>query len=271
MRQWRLIYDPPTAGAHNMALDEAILAAVGTGDAPPTLRFYDWQPACLSLGYGQRAREADVDRLRERGWDIVRRPTGGRAILHTRELTYSLALPLDHPIAAGGIVESYQRISRALIAGLNTLTGSAVELRADPAQPDAPITPVCFETPSHYEITVGGKKLIGSAQVRRKNTMLQHGSLPLWGDIADICAVLAYPDEPAREQSKRDVRAHACTLFDAVGVEIPFAHVAEALCAGITGTFEITLSEVSLSPAELAHAERLTAEVYASDEWTFRR
>ncbi|HVU12241.1 MAG TPA: hypothetical protein VHD90_13240, partial [Phototrophicaceae bacterium] len=156
MRQWRLIYDQPTLGARNMAVDEAILASVGAGDQPPTLRLYRWEPPCLSLGYGQRSREADLDRLAARGWEIVRRPTGGRAILHADELTYSLALPSDHPLAALGIVESYRRISEALISALTGLGAQPHAERAD-SQTAHTTNPVCFETPSHYEITVAGR------------------------------------------------------------------------------------------------------------------
>jgi lipoate-protein ligase A len=103
---WRLLVDPPQGldnggGVWNMACDEAILAAVGRGDSSPTLRVYDWQPACLSLGYAQRSAEFDPRRLSERGWGVVRRLSGGRAILHVDELTYSVALPADHPLATG--------------------------------------------------------------------------------------------------------------------------------------------------------------------------
>lgn len=269
MDQWRIIYDPPTDGARNMAIDEAILTAVAAGAAPPTLRFYQWKPACLSLGCGQRAREADAERLRERGWDIVRRPTGGRAILHRHELTYSLALPLDHPIAAGGIVESYRRISAVFIAALRTL---GVEPHADRVSGDAALTPVCFETPSHYEITVGGKKLIGSAQMRRKGGILQHGSLPLAGDIADICDALVYPDQAARETSKRDVRAHAATLIDVMGVCCPPTKT--VIAARLCEAFGVRLEKRTwhdLTADERAHVERLTRDVYANPAWTFRR
>src|SRR2546423_5590703 len=100
-RTWRLVVHSACDGATNMAIDEAILESVGAGHAPPTLRFYSWQPACLSLGYAQHIRDADLDRLRANGWGLVRRPTGGRAILHTDELTYSITLPEAHPIMAG--------------------------------------------------------------------------------------------------------------------------------------------------------------------------
>src|SRR5690349_10912993 len=111
MRQWRLIYDIPANGAWNMAVDESLVESVGAGQSPPTLRFYSWNSPCLSLGYGQRFTDVDVTRVDQLGWDVVRRPTGGRAILHTDELTYSLSLPADDDLAAGTIVESYQRIS----------------------------------------------------------------------------------------------------------------------------------------------------------------
>jgi len=260
-----------------MAIDDAILTAVAAGEAPPTLRFYLWKPACLSLGYGQRAREVDLERLRERGYDLVRRPTGGRAILHTRELTYSLALPIDHPIAAGGIVDSYRRISEALLIGLREL---GLQAQADRINGDAVLTPVCFETPSHYEITVGGKKLIGSAQVRRKCGILQHGSLPLVGDIAGICDVLAYPDETARQASKRDVRAHAATLTDALNNEATpccppvKSLIVSQLSNAFGAIYDVGYFKVNsqqLTPNELANVERLTRDVYGNDEWTFRR
>src|SRR5690606_2640196 len=160
MRQWRLINDCPTTGAHNMAVDDAILTAVARGDAPPTLRFYDWSPPCLSLGYAQKSADADLTRLAAAGWDVVRRPTGGRAILHIDELTYSVAVPEDHPLASGGIVDSYRRISAALLAGLQRL-GAQVDARPREGSLRG-AGPVCFEIASHYEITVNGRKLVGS-------------------------------------------------------------------------------------------------------------
>lgn len=240
MRQWRLIYDSPTNGSANMARDEAILAAVSAGDSPPTLRFYDWSPPCLSLGYGQKATDADTARLEAAGWQLVRRPTGGRAILHIDELTYSIAVPESHPIAAGGIVESYRRISAALLAGLQALGAQA------DAQPRAAghraAGPVCFEIASHYEITVGGRKLVGSAQVRRKGGVLQHGSIPLTGDVARICDALAYPDEVTREAAKQTVRARATTLAAALGDNAPtWRQAADAIAAAFGAVFAVEM------------------------------
>lgn len=269
MRQWRVIYDQPTTGARNMARDEAILKAVSSGESPPTLRFYDWHPACLSLGYGQRAREADLDRLHARGWDIVRRATGGRAILHVDEVTYSLALPIDHPLAAGGVIESYRRISTGLAAGLRSL---GLQIEAAQIDGDVPVTPVCFETPSHYEITFAGRKLIGSAQVRRRNGLLQHGSLPLYGDLTRICDALVYPDEDARTAAKYQLTAHALTLAEALGGNaLDWQTVADALAWGFTAAFDVSLARGELTPGELADADRFENEMYGCAEWTFRR
>ena len=270
MRQWRLIYDQPTLGARNMAVDEALLASVSVGDQPPTLRLYRWTPPCLSLGYGQHAREADSERLAERGWDMVRRPTGGRAILHADELTYSLALPIDHPLAQVGLVESYRQISRALLIALGRLGTLAQAERAETNTKQL-VNPICFETPSHYEITVEGRKLVGSAQVRRKQGILQHGTLPLTGDISRICDALVYSDEAARSVAKADVHTRALTLENALGAAVDWQTVAEAVAQGFAEAFDLTLAPDELTLAEHEKATRFVNELYANPTWTFRR
>lgn len=265
MRQWRLIYDTATSGVRNMAVDEAILRGVAAGDSLPTLRLYDWSPPCLSLGYGQKTSDVDFQRLLAHGWEVVRRPTGGRAILHTDELTYSLALPEDHPIASGGIVESYRRISRALMAAL-ALLGAPVQSERRDDMPKTP-GPVCFEEPSHYEITFGERKLIGSAQMRRFGGMLQHGTLPLMGDLGRICDVLAYEDDAARTEARQMVAARAVTLAEAVdGRIVTWQEAAHAIAAAFAETFEIEWMETPLTVSEQSAADRLTQDVYSSPE-----
>src|ERR1700736_340121 len=118
---WRLLLDPPAAGGWNMAVDEVLLDGVAEGSAPPTLRFYEWAPPCLSLGYFQPFEVVDVDGCRSLGVDVVRRPTGGRAILHDRELTYSVALPASVLGSDGGVLPSYYRLRLALQEGLRRL------------------------------------------------------------------------------------------------------------------------------------------------------
>ncbi len=270
MRQWRLIYDNPAVGVWNMAVDEAIMEAVGAGQSPPTLRLYAWDPPCLSLGYGQRFIDVDFTRVEQLGWDVVRRPTGGRAILHTDELTYSLSLPADDELAVGTIVASYQRISDALLTGLTRL-GAAP--RADQRADHIEIGPVCFETPSHYEITVEGRKLVGSAQMRRKNAILQHGSLPLSGDIARICNGLVFADDAARISAEQHVRQRALTLTDALDHEITWDDAANAVILGFTETYDVDFQHYGslLSDPEFARAQQLMADVYATSDWTNRR
>ena len=266
---WRVIIHPPLDGATNMAIDEAIAHAVQAGSSPPTLRFYDWQPATLSLGYAQPFADVDIERLRSRGWGVVRRLTGGRAILHVDELTYSVAVPVSDPRVTGGVVESYRKLSQGLMAGLETL-GAAVQ--SDKAEDEAHRFkgPVCFEVPSDYEITVNGKKLIGSAQTRRGggDVVLQHGALPLCGDVTRICEVLAFEDEAAREEARTRVAGRAATLEEALGRAVSFQEAAQAMQEGFARALNLKLQPGRLSAAEQAEAARLRAEKYAADEWT---
>ncbi len=258
-------------GAWNMAVDSAIVDGVAAGMQPPTLRLYGWEPFCLSLGYGQRAREADLLALKARGWDLVRRPTGGKAILHGDELTYSLCLPLDHPLARGDVVESYRRISIGLLRALERLSlpasaqhqGASVQLRE--------AGPVCFELSSHYEITVAGYKLIGSAQLRRKGVMLQHGTIPLCGDVARICDALAFESEGDREAQRQRVRERASTLAQVMRREPSWTEVAAALERGTSEAFDLTLVRGQLSECEAAQAEAYKAERFGNLEWTNKR
>ena len=248
-----------------MAVDEAIMAAVARREMPPTLRLYDWSPPCLSLGYGQKTGDVDFERLVALGWQAVRRPTGGRAILHTDELTYSFALPDDHPIATGGIVESYRRISAALMRALANLGAPVAADRQD----DGPkITgPVCFEVPSHYEITFDGRKLLGSAQTRRRGGVLQHGTLPLSGDGSRICEALVYPDDAERTAARDAVRQRATTLQKALGGHlVTWQQAADAVALAFAETFNVQLLETGLTPEETHAADQLESTVYASIE-----
>ena len=144
---WRYLKTPPARGAWNMAVDEAVLETSSSGQCPPTLRLYAWNPACLSLGFAQSFKDVDVARLKSHGWDVVRRTTGGRAILHVDELTYSVATPVNEPRMAGSVLESYQRLAGALIAALRAL-GLPVEMETEAPPVNAPKGPGCFEVPS---------------------------------------------------------------------------------------------------------------------------
>lgn len=258
---WRLLHTPPAPGTWNMAVDEAILEFAARGDVPPTLRLYSWSPPCLSLGYAQKLEDVDFERLYARGWQVVRRATGGRAILHTDEITYSVCGKAEHPILAGGVLESYQKLARALLTALHRLQVPA-QSQAAPllAAGQDPRGPVCFEVPSNYEITVNGKKLVGSAQARKLGGVLQHGTLPLTGDLTRITQVLTFTDEDARQQAAQRLLAHADTLEAVCGWVVTWDEAASAIRYGFETALGITFEVGELTAAERTRAEQFAAE-----------
>jgi lipoyl(octanoyl) transferase len=271
MDAWRLLITPPARGAWNMAVDEAILEAVGRSEALATLRLYAWDPPCLSLGYAQPFADVDLPRLHARGWEVVRRPTGGRAVLHTDELTYSVIVPPSEPRLAGGVLASYNRLAQALVEALHLLV-LPVEINAHAATPATQNpNPVCFEVPSTDEITVGGKKLVGSAQARRKEGVLQHGSLPLAGDLTRILQVLFFPDEQARARAAERLLQRATTVETALGRTISWDEAAQAFIAAFRSALALDLLSGELAASEKARAEELIAVKYAHPDWLQRR
>jgi len=260
-----------------MAVDESLLEHVGRGESLPTLRLYDWEPACLSLGYAQHYADVDTMRLKNHGWEVVRRATGGRAILHTDELTYSITAPSDEPRVAGTVLESYNRLAQALLAAVKSL-GLNVEMKqhqpgglTTPAVQDSSGQgPVCFEVPSAYEITVEGKKLIGSAQARRKECVLQHGTLPLAGDLGRITQALVFPDESARIAAVEKLLSRATTVESVLGKTIEWKTAAQAFVHGFESELNLVFERGALSAAEKTRAETLMQEKYAHASWTER-
>jgi lipoate-protein ligase A len=269
--KWRLIHTAASTGAWNMAADEAILEAVGRGDALPTVRLFAWAPPCLSLGYAQPIADVDRRRIKNHGWDLVRRPTGGKAILHTDELTYTVVAPYPEPRLAGSILESYQRLSTALLEALSLLGISAQSLEKPPgtAEQDKR-NPVCFELPSNYEITVAGKKIIGSAQARRQAGILQHGSLPLCGALSRITDALSFPNEETRHQAAKRLRARATTVEQVLGHRVDWATAAQAFATGFRQALNLDLNHAELTLAEQERALELVQEKYAHPDWTER-
>ncbi len=269
--KWRLVRSGAENGNFNMALDEAILESVGSGRVPPTLRLYRWEPPCLSLGYAQPMADADLPALQRSGWDLVRRPTGGRAILHTDELTYAVIAPATEPRVAGSVLESYRRLSAALLAALHHL---GIPARADQeyaqAKTVAASAAVCFERPSNYEITVNDKKLIGSAQARRHEGVLQHGSLPLTGDLTRITRGLAFPDQATRQQAAARLLERAATVQSACGLNLTWDEAAAAFVWGFENALAIDFEESSPLPAEMDRARELLEQKYGNPQWTGR-
>jgi lipoate-protein ligase A len=251
-----------------MATDEILLEQVGLGKSLPILRLYAWNPPCLSLGYAQPVKDVDRQRLAGLGWDLVRRPTGGRAILHTDELTYAVIGPLNEARLEGSLLESYHRLSAALLASLQSLSLPA---RASPESPGRPAAgPVCFEVPSNYEITAGGKKLIGSAQARRKEGVLQHGSLPLYGDLGRILQVLVFPDEDSRNQAALRLHQRGATVEEALGYPPTWEQASQAFITGFSRELNLELVEQDLTDDEQTRIQALIESKYANPSWTER-
>lgn len=269
---WRLIRNAPSQGAWNMAVDEAILESTGRGESPPTLRLYAWDPPCLSIGYAQQISEVDQSQLSQLGWQCVRRPTGGRAILHTDELTYAVIGPVDEPRLAGSLLECYQRLAQVLLDALQLL---GIPASINPASESIPLTagfnPVCFEVPSQSEITWNDMKLIGSAQARRKDAILQHGSLPLYGDLTRIIQVLSFPDESHRHKAITRLRKRATTAEDILGYRLEWETASQAFERAFARVLNLTFQSGGLSPSESLRAYELYKIKYTTSQWMENR
>lgn len=314
---WRIINSPAADGATNMAIDEAILEAVRQGQSPPTLRLYSWQPACLSIGRFQRAaRSADLDALATLGYGFVRRPTGGRAVLHDHELTYAVVAATSELACARegdgncncdcdssssssarggtstGVLDTYLTLSRGLAAGLARM-GIPVELAPRDAgrahrgsrrdcdcdggrELDRELargaSAACFDSPSSYELLAAGRKIVGSAQVRRGSTLLQHGSIIISMDFAATEAVMGLSPGSGLELSSRV--ATAGEFIPGFPVDISperlLTQLAKAIAAGLTSEVMRSAGPGQLTQAELDLASGLAVK-YRSDEWNLSR
>jgi lipoate-protein ligase A len=251
-----------------MAIDQALLEAVEAGGLP-ALRFYYWEPPCLSLGRNQPARGIyDTAAAAARGIDIVRRPTGGRAVLHDRELTYCVVVRVGE---LGPPRETYAAINRALVAGLRRLGVPALVVPAPAAAPAQPAwqealgASPCFDVAAPGEVVAEGRKLIGSAQRRDGGVLLQHGSLLLDGDQAAVVELRLDPGPipPA-------LLPRPATLRELLGEAPPRAALEQALAAGFEEALGIRLAPAALSGAEMQAAARWRAH-FESEAWTWRR
>jgi len=253
---WSLLLTQPLSGAENMALDEALLErAAASGTA--VFRVYSWSEPTLSFGRHQAARGVySAARARMRGIAIVRRPTGGRSLLHHREVTYSVTAPVS---LTGSFRESYARINRLLVGGLQRL-GVAVEVASPRERSLPPSAAPCFERPASGELVVEGRKLVGSAQWRDNGALLQHGSILVEDDQALVSSV---GDDVARPQP-------AATLAASLGRTPSVDEVARALFHAVRELECPTTDELRVDTTLQAATSRLVAR-YIDDCWTWRR
>jgi len=257
---WRLLPYRVCRAAENMAVDEAVFRLNLREGLPPTLRFYGWQPPAVSLGYFQQtSREIDVAACRQARIDVVRRPTGGKAVLHEHELTYSLIAAADHPLFTRDIIGTYRAVSACIVEALRRL-GLTPEIAFEGrSAAGTPLEGYCFAAPSRYELLVGGRKICGSAQVRTGEAFLQHGSLLVDIDPVRPAAVMGGSVDGVAETTT--------TLREQLGRVIGYEDLARLLRGAFEDTLGIRLAEGGLSPAEEALKERLLSEKYATDRW----
>jgi lipoate-protein ligase A len=276
MEQWRFLVTEAMSPAMNMAVDEAILQLHSEGKVPPTVRFYTWNPATLSIGYFQKAaKEINLEALRERGLGFVRRPTGGRAVLHDQELTYSVVVSESHPKMPSSVTEAYKVISMGLLHGFQRLglRAEMVSLATEEEKEkySSPGSSACFDSPSWYELVVEGKKVAGSAQTRQKGVILQHGSILLEMDVELLFSLLNFPSERVKQRMMESFRQKAVTINEVSPRPIGLQEAVEAFRDGFASGLEVELVPGELTPEESALAEELVRTRYAVDEWNFRR
>lgn len=274
--RFRLVDTGALDAALNMGLDEAVLESVARGDSPPTIRFYGWTRPTVSLGYFQRARkEIDVEAIASADYRLVRRMTGGRAVLHDRELTYSVVVDAEHPLAKASVVESYRLLSAGLRDGFQALGVEAqlVSLAdtGEKAKFASAGSAACFDSPSWYELVVAGKKIAGSAQVRAHGGLLQHGALLLELDAEDLFSLLLFRSEPERARLRADFEERAVSVRDLTNRQVTYQEASQAFARGFATGLPALLQTGHLTDREWARAQELAREKYNCDEWTFRR
>lgn len=273
--KWRAIKSGIHCAAYNMAVDEAILKAHVAGQVPPTLRFYGWQPAAVSIGYFQKAAgEVDLAECRRQGIDVVRRLTGGRAVLHAAELTYSLVVSEDHPLVPATITASYRFFSQGLLDGLNRLGISAQMSMPKAAYGQTKrrhASAACFDAPSHYEVTFAGRKLVGSAQVRKEGVILQHGSILLSFDSRKVASLLNLPTAEDMERVAAMLAMRAMSISEAGQRDISWEEACDAMLTAFGPALGVELEPGSLTEQEGAAASQLRTEKYTQDSWNLLR
>jgi lipoate-protein ligase A len=237
---WFYIDSGPNIAAYNMAVDEELLARAQAGEKTPVLRLYSWDPPAVSLGRFQKIEEAvKVDACRKHGFDIVRRITGGRTVLHRDELTYSIVSRIDNPLFPPAVLGTYKVIAEGLLAGLRNLgiTAEMVSRGGRHAElvnkEDANSS--CFASPSWYEIVVNGRKIIGSAQRRLSGAFLQHGSL-----------LISYDHKLEAEVIPGGGSGCGVTsIQQELGRNVPFEELKEAFCSAFSEALQARFTRLS--------------------------
>ncbi|MFS0865631.1 biotin/lipoate A/B protein ligase family protein [Fredinandcohnia sp. 179-A 10B2 NHS] len=273
---WRFIDSGDCSPAFNMALDEALLDWHSEGKIPPTIRFYGWSPATLSIGYFQKVeKEIDLEAVKKYGLGFVRRPTGGRGVLHDQELTYSVTVSEEHPEMPKTVTEAYRVISEGILQGFRKLGLDAYFAvpKTDEERQGLknPRSAVCFDAPSWYELVVEGRKVAGSAQTRQKGVILQHGSILLDIDEDKLFDLFKYPSDRVRERMQRNFKNKAVAINELREQPVTLEEAKVAFKQGFEDGLGIVLEPYELSEEELYYVNEISERRYKSDDWNFKR
>jgi len=251
--EWRLLQTGYANAFTNMAVDKAILVSHSKGLVPPTVRFYGWVPPAISIGYFQSlVEEVDLEACQRYGVDCVRRITGGGAVFHDKELTYSIVIAESHPSIPKNILQSYGRICGAVMKGLEQL-GINSEY--------APIN----------DIVTNGRKISGNAQTRKHQTVLQHGTVLMDVDVDTMFSLLKVPNEKIKDKLIADVKQRVTSIHHCLGKHIRFTQVADAMKRGFEEEFQIHLVEGGLTIEEQTFAEQFEKETFLTEKWNRKR
>lgn len=272
---WNFINTGSHDPYYNMAMDEALLNFVSRGEIDPVVRFYTWNPATLSVGYFQRLKkEIDIDKVKEKGFGLVRRQTGGRGVLHDKELTYSVIVPESHPNMPSTITEAYRVISEGLLEGFKLLgfdTYFAIPRSKEEREKlKQPRSAVCFDAPSWYELVVEGRKIAGSAQTRQKGVILQHGSLLQDVDVDELFDMFIFKNDRLKEKMKKAFVDKAVAINDISDRHISIEEMEKAFEEGFKKGLNIEFKPLSLTENQLAEVKVLE-EKYRSEEWLYKK
>ncbi|PJZ00866.1 octanoyltransferase LipM [Bacillus vallismortis] len=273
---WRFIDSGNANPAFNMALDEALLYWHSEKKIPPVIRFYGWNPATLSVGYFQNIKkEINFEAVHKYHLGFVRRPTGGRGVLHDQELTYSVIVSEEHPEMPATVTEAYRVISEGILQGFRNLGLDAYfaipRTEKEKESLKNPRSSVCFDAPSWYELVVEGRKVAGSAQTRQKGVILQHGSILLDLDEDKLFDLFLYPSERVRERMQRNFKNKAVAINELTEKRVTMDEARKAFKEGFETGLNIHLEPYELSQEELDFVQHLAETKYASDEWNYKR
>ena len=260
---WRLLPSLPVDGYGHMALDQALLESAIYEDFTPTLRFLRWDPPALSIGRFQDINDIDLETCAQENIDVVRRPTGGKSILHMDDFTYSLVFPPNCGLPQN-VVDAYSVICEGILAAVRHLGLQAV-LQSRESGDYSQVKGACFAASTQADLEYRGRKICGSAQVRRRGALLQHGSILMQDRSGLLYRLLSFDSEKERRESLQRYRSR-CVPLSAAAIDCSWTEMAESFIRGFSECFAVKIETGELSPGEEAAWQRLR-KIYGSREW----